>query len=160
MIKPKVAATTNTIAHPDSNGALSALKARQHAEKENQLLQEKLPLELLKERCPAILGISRIWTSPLQRHQNIASKLLDVAVKHHNDQLDRRIVAKRRADDEGAMSGDSRGAESRESLDSVTPIIEKVESKRSVAFSQPTEAGTRLARKWFGKPFGWSVYMD
>jgi N-acetyltransferase len=30
--------------------------------------------------------------------------------------------------------------------------------KEQIAFSQPTESGTRLARKWFGKESGWLVY--
>lgn len=29
---------------------------------------------------------------------------------------------------------------------------------KSIAFSQPTEAGIRLARKWFGQQYGWYVY--
>ncbi|ORY15855.1 ESCO1/2 acetyl-transferase-domain-containing protein [Clohesyomyces aquaticus] len=32
--------------------------------------------------------------------------------------------------------------------------------KEQVAFSQPTESGGRLARKWFGRRAGWHVYMD
>jgi N-acetyltransferase len=32
--------------------------------------------------------------------------------------------------------------------------------KSSIAFSQPTEMGTALARKWFGKEHGWLVYRD
>jgi N-acetyltransferase len=29
-----------------------------------------------------------------------------------------------------------------------------------IAFSQPTESGARLARKWFGKESGWHVYAE
>jgi len=32
--------------------------------------------------------------------------------------------------------------------------------KRQVAFSQPTESGGKLARRWFGKGHGWHVYVD
>ncbi|EMD00257.1 hypothetical protein BAUCODRAFT_63120 [Baudoinia panamericana UAMH 10762] len=32
--------------------------------------------------------------------------------------------------------------------------------KQDVAFSQPTEAGTRLARRWFGEAYGWKIYVD
>jgi N-acetyltransferase len=32
--------------------------------------------------------------------------------------------------------------------------------KQQVAFSQPTESGGRLARKWFGRRCGWHVYVD
>ncbi|KAF2857813.1 hypothetical protein K470DRAFT_279035 [Piedraia hortae CBS 480.64] len=31
-------------------------------------------------------------------------------------------------------------------------------TKDDVAFSQPTEAGTRLARKWFGQLYGWKAF--
>lgn len=36
----------------------------------------------------------------------------------------------------------------------------KVTSKELVAFSQPTEMGTALARRWFGQEYGWHVYID
>ena len=32
--------------------------------------------------------------------------------------------------------------------------------KKLTAFSQPTESGGRLARKWYGKEHGWHVYQD
>lgn len=32
--------------------------------------------------------------------------------------------------------------------------------KKSVAFSQPTESGGNLARRWFGRQAGWSVYIS
>lgn len=32
--------------------------------------------------------------------------------------------------------------------------------KEKIAFSQPTESGGQLARKWFGKESGWLVYAD
>ena len=35
-----------------------------------------------------------------------------------------------------------------------------VVQKERVAFSQPTDAGARLARRWFGKKYGWLVYVD
>jgi N-acetyltransferase len=31
-------------------------------------------------------------------------------------------------------------------------------TKDHVAFSQPTEVGAKLARKWTGKKYGWLVY--
>ncbi|KAF2751818.1 hypothetical protein M011DRAFT_522755 [Sporormia fimetaria CBS 119925] len=71
---------------------------------------------------PAILGISRIWTSSLHRKTGVASRLLNVA----------------RLDFLYGMT------------------IEK----EQVAFSQPTESGGRLARKWFGRLAGWHVYID
>jgi N-acetyltransferase len=71
---------------------------------------------------PALLGISRIWTSNLHRKQGIASRLLDCA---RSDFLYGLTV-----------------------------------EKEQVAFSQPTESGGNLARKWFGREDGWRVYID
>jgi N-acetyltransferase len=39
-------------------------------------------------------------------------------------------------------------------------FLSKVTSKELVAFSQPTEMGTALARRWFGQKYGWHVYID
>jgi N-acetyltransferase len=39
-------------------------------------------------------------------------------------------------------------------------FLSKVASKDMVAFSQPTEMGTALARRWFGQEYGWHVYID
>jgi N-acetyltransferase len=39
-------------------------------------------------------------------------------------------------------------------------FLSKVTSKDMVAFSQPTEMGTALARRWFGQEYGWHVYID
>jgi hypothetical protein len=71
---------------------------------------------------PAILGISRIWTSNLHRKHGLATRLLDSA----------------RSDFLYGMTID----------------------KPDVAFSQPTESGGNLARKWFGHRAGWLVYID
>lgn len=71
---------------------------------------------------PAILGISRIWTSNSHRKLGIATRLLDTA----------------RSDFLYGMS---------------------IEKDR-IAFSQPTESGGQLARKWFGQRAGWHVYID
>ncbi|KAF2658067.1 hypothetical protein K491DRAFT_703021 [Lophiostoma macrostomum CBS 122681] len=71
---------------------------------------------------PAILGISRIWTSNLHRKHGIATRLLDSA----------------RSDFLYGMTVE----------------------KDKVAFSQPTESGGKLARKWFERRAGWLVYMD
>jgi hypothetical protein len=35
-----------------------------------------------------------------------------------------------------------------------------VVEKEQVAFSQPTESGGNLARRWFGRQAGWHVYLD
>ncbi|KAF2130122.1 sister chromatid cohesion acetyltransferas-like protein Eco1 [Dothidotthia symphoricarpi CBS 119687] len=71
---------------------------------------------------PAMLGISRIWTSTQQRKQGVARKLLDCA---RSDFLYGMVV-----------------------------------DKEKTAFSQPTESGQNLARKWFGCRAGWHVYID
>ncbi|KAF2702646.1 hypothetical protein K504DRAFT_508761 [Pleomassaria siparia CBS 279.74] len=71
---------------------------------------------------PAILGISRIWTSNLHRKAGIATRLLESA----------------RSDFLYGMT------------------IEKA----MMAFSQPTESGGELARKWFGRRVEWHVYID
>ncbi|KAF2728430.1 sister chromatid cohesion acetyltransferas-like protein Eco1 [Polyplosphaeria fusca] len=71
---------------------------------------------------PAILGISRIWTSNMHRKEGIATRLLDAATSDflYGMTIDRSLVA----------------------------------------FSQPTESGGQLARKWFGQRSGWHVYSD
>ncbi|CAO2656160.1 Nn.00g049630.m01.CDS01 [Neocucurbitaria sp. VM-36] len=79
-------------------------------------------ISISTESVPAILGISRIWTSNQHRKQGIATKLL-----------------------ESARSGFLYGL--------------KIE-KEEIAFSQPTESGGNLARRWFGSQAGWHVYID
>ena len=71
---------------------------------------------------PAMLGISRIWTSKSHRQQAIATTLLNSARAHF--------------------------------------LYGMTIDKEKVAFSQPTESGGRLAKKWFGREFNWLVYMD
>lgn len=79
-------------------------------------------ISISKAATPAILGISRIWTSNRHRKQGIATRLLDCT---RSDFLYGMTVA-----------------------------------KEKVAFSQPTESGGNLARKWFGCEDGWHVYID
>jgi hypothetical protein len=71
---------------------------------------------------PAMLGISRIWTSKQSRKRGLAKRLLESA---RSDFLYGLTV-----------------------------------EKEMVAFSQPTESGGKLARKWFGCQAGWHVYID
>ncbi|KAF2443922.1 sister chromatid cohesion acetyltransferas-like protein Eco1 [Karstenula rhodostoma CBS 690.94] len=73
-------------------------------------------------RTPAILGISRIWTSNLHRKHGVATTLLNSARSNF-------------------LYGMTIG-------------------KEEVAFSQPTESGGKLARKWYGREAGWLVYID
>ncbi|KJX99915.1 hypothetical protein TI39_contig348g00016 [Zymoseptoria brevis] len=128
---------------PDSEGmsALARLKARKLAKEQAEESERKRletaarrPICLSKTRVPVVLGISRIWTSPMHRGQGIAMALLDTAVERHNAHA--------------------------EATRAPTPTISKIESKAQVAFSQPTESGAKLARKWTGRLFGWSVYVD
>ena len=70
--------------------------------------------------APAVLGVSRIWTSNVHRRAGIATALLDAARARF--------------------------------------VYGMTVPKHSVAFSQPTESGARLARSWFGQDTGWLVY--
>lgn len=117
--------------------AAAALKARQEA----QAKQLEQPLQLSREDFSAKVGISRIWTSPTYRRQDVAMTLL------HTGLEDSRQCAERQE-----MSADE--------LRELRDHDEERLSKDSVAFSQPTAAGTRLARRWFGQPYGWKVYID
>jgi hypothetical protein len=88
--------------------------------------------------------------------------LLDTAVRWHNDHqrfleqelpkleqkwkthlVDGKILADKLAVAEGRVRA-----------------MKSIERREQVAFSQPTAAGTKLARKWMGKMSGWSVYVD
>lgn len=79
-------------------------------------------ISISSESSPALLGISRIWTSNQHRKQGIATRMLDCA---RSDFLYGLQV-----------------------------------EKEKVAFSQPTESGGNLARKWFGREAEWLVYID
>ncbi|KAF2144425.1 uncharacterized protein K452DRAFT_284742 [Aplosporella prunicola CBS 121167] len=78
------------------------------------------------------IGISRIWTSSCHRRGGVARALLDA------------VVARRGVEDGGWGGNGSDEVRSRG-------------SKEGIAFSQPTEAGGRLAREWFGE-VEWGVY--
>ncbi|GME22052.1 Sister chromatid cohesion acetyltransferase eco1 [Neofusicoccum parvum] len=84
---------------------------------------------------PAHLGISRIWVSSLHRRHGVATALLDAAARDFCGQqyygLDEYDGANKKRD--------------------------RV-PKELVAFSQPTDSGARLARRWFGAAEGWGVY--
>lgn len=71
---------------------------------------------------PAMLGISRVWTSSEHRKKGIATRLLESV---RSDFLYGLTI-----------------------------------EKEQMAFSQPTERGQNLARKWFRKASGWLVYID
>lgn len=111
-----------------SESAALALKRRRQTAEDELRLAESSPIELSKSVTNASLGISRVWTSSVHRRQNLATALLDAALRDHGVHLKSR-------------GGGSKG-------------------KEEVAFSQPTTSGARLARKWFGKTYGWKVYVD
>ena len=123
-----------------AGGALEALRARREqaaAAAAASQLRAGEPLELEREAHAAGLGVSRVWTSALHRRQGIATALLDAAWRDYDAG---------RGGDGGRGEGEERVARGDKSV--------------AVAFSQPTESGTRLARRWFGRMWGWSVYVD
>lgn len=139
--------------------ARDALRARQQAEAKRNEELSKRPVELSDIVEPAILGISRIWVSAAYRQQGLASALLDTAFVAH----DAGVAQRERIDAESRVRPDMQnGVYERieAALGHFWPPVPKLKSFDDVAFSQPTEAGTRLARRWFGKTFGWKVYMD
>lgn len=125
--------------------ALAKLKARkQHEADAKKALEEEMamasaqPLKLSSAKHPAIMGISRIWTSSTHRGQGIAERLINTAINRHNAVINDATVKA------GGQCAHSRS----------------IKRKQDIAFSQPTEAGATLARKWFGRAYGWRVYVD
>ncbi|KAF2214408.1 hypothetical protein CERZMDRAFT_9577, partial [Cercospora zeae-maydis SCOH1-5] len=103
----------------------TAFEVQQEADAVKAIQQEieeaaEHSVELSTTKHPAVMGVSRIWTSSSVRGQGIARCLLNTAINRHNS----------------------------------------VVRKQDVAFSQPTAAGAQLARKWFGRAYGWRVYVD
>lgn len=133
--------------------ALAALKARQQRQAAELIASDAQPLQISQSPSPAHLGISRIWTAPTHRHQNIATKLLGVALGQYSARANKSQPAN--PEIKPRRSGGADGG-----LHQSPSPIQPAEGKALMAFSQPTEAGTRLARRWFGKRYGWLVYMD
>lgn len=169
VVKPRndaVKPLDNTQEHRPAQGkqtAVQALQARKDAaEKAQQAIRDEIqsadgkPLQLSESEYPAILGISRIWTSSTHRGQGIARSLLSTAIGHHNkryawvQQTREQILAEITPENEThkRVLANSFGQP------------KKLERKEQVAFSQPTDSGARLARRWYGKAYGWSVYLD
>ncbi|KAI7287586.1 hypothetical protein KC345_g402 [Hortaea werneckii] len=139
--------------------AAEALKARRRAVEEAEKFAASEPTQLSKHAHSARLGVSRIWTSPNFRHQSIALSLLDTMVKHHEQEI--RHNANTEGDSDVGSKKQSPSAERRGSFEQrVDSIAETTRGKEDVAFSQPTGSGARLARRWFGRLYGWSVYVD
>ena len=139
----------------DPSRALSTLKARREADREAQ----NRPLELSNHPNPARLGISRIWTSPTHRSQNIATKLLDMAFEQYNERIAQDEKARIAVQTDARARGVSEHVQVMVDA-AIGPPLARLDDKDLVAFSQPTEAGTRLARKWFDEMYGWRVYVD
>lgn len=158
VLEPSLSLDESIKPRRSSSGALAALKARQSVAAEQLKLVQSQPITLSERLTPAQLGISRIWTSPTHRGQNIATTLLDTALEHQNQRLKRDKSVQAAASSEIQMRGDSK--ESPKQIESSMPPTERLLLKEDVAFTQPTEAGARLARKWFGKLWGWGVYVD
>ncbi|KAK5135192.1 hypothetical protein LTR08_005579 [Meristemomyces frigidus] len=139
--------------------ALAALRARKLALEEAAAQAAKQPIQVCNQSFPARTGISRIWTSPNHRQQNIATMLLDTALSQDTQRVKKVGPAETGpgiARDDGSLSVAAKGViEGR-------PEYQRdfLSGKECVAFSQPTEAGARLARRWFGKLYGWAVYLD
>ena len=129
--------------------ALERLRKKRALQKESEA--ESQSIQLATKSTLASLGISRIWTSPSHRGQGIAQSLLDRALEHYNA----RITQHNRAN-EGAVERSKADSD----CTSATPTRNPIEhiTKDNIAFSQPTEVGAKLARKWTGKKYGWLVY--
>jgi N-acetyltransferase len=144
-VKPLSAKATPATA---KTSALERLRARRALQEETEVPDQ--PIRIATTSSPAKLGISRIWTSPSHRGQGIAKALLDQAVAHYNERVTMHDHTK------SANAGE---AETRGSPQAVNRKLELL-TKDQVAFSQPTDAGAKLARKWTGKKYGWLVYID
>jgi N-acetyltransferase len=135
--------------------ALERLRARRaQQEKEDKDVPAGQPIRVATKSSPAKLGISRIWTAPTHRGQGIANSLLDHAVQHYNERVSEHKIA--RSIDADRTEKDPLADKPKQQTTDGLDII----SKDQVAFSQPTDAGAKLARKWFGKKYGWLVYVD
>jgi N-acetyltransferase len=133
--------------------ALERLRARRALQEEDDAAANQ-PIRIATKSSPAKLGISRIWTAPTHRGQGIAKALLDQAVQHYNDRV---------SEHNGNKSADSKSTPLEPAVgspDQATTADLDLLSKDQVAFSQPTEAGAKLARKWMGRKYGWLVYVD
>nr|POF15293.1 n-acetyltransferase eso1 [Quercus suber] len=135
VLEPPLAPPLQPIAKSKQlNSSLAALKARrQHMVDADH----DLPLQISSSPSHARVGIARVWVAPAHRHRKIATRLLDVALAHylpHTAEVNLRDAQEKTKN--SLM-------ERHQSIDPVP-----TGSKTLVAFSQPTAAGTRLARRW------------
>ena len=132
--------------------ALERLRARRALQEDTDVAGQ--PIRVATKSSPARLGISRIWTAPTHRSQGIAKLLLDQAMEHYNERVSEHNRLKKTGANplqEISVVDKTKHA----STENLEPI-----SKDQVAFSQPTDVGAKLARKWTGKKYGWLVYVD
>lgn len=156
-----VSKTAGSVTTDGRKSALAALTQRKLSAAQELAEAEQHPIQLSTKPSPAVMGISRIWTSPTHRGQGIARSLLDAAVAAHNARHATDMSSRERLLQEAA-------AEEPKGVDCTHKRIladdqlktKKIDSKDQVAFSQPTESGAKLARKWVGKAYGWRVYVD
>ena len=162
VLRPEVTAQPNSDntseTKKSTTSALGALQARRKASHPSNLddPSSTQPIVLSKEVVPACLGISRIWTSPSHRRQKIAHILLDTAAALYYSQLS---IHRLRLEVSTEAHWPAKPA-ARPSMDEMMRHVEELEPRTQVAFSQPTEAGARLARRWTGRAYRWRVYVD
>lgn len=128
--------------------ALERLRAKRVAQQASDKAAASQPIQLATKSSPAVLGISRIWVSSSQRGHGIAEVLLNQTLQHHNERAS--IVTRDQSSPKTQHDEETKDP-------SAAP---KQISKNQVAFSQPTAAGAKLARKWHGRNYGWLVYID
>jgi N-acetyltransferase len=110
---------------------------------------------------PALLGISRIWVLRPFRSQSIAMALLETARRKmpygSSDDLDEAEYVSesfaKGVEPDVKVPPDVGGHKVGREANGFVGY-----EKREVAFSQPTEAGRRLAERWWGGRTGWLVY--
>ena len=132
--------------------ALERLRARRALQEDTDVAGQ--PIRVATKPSPARLGISRIWTAPTHRSQGMAKLLLDQAMEHYNELVSEHNRLKH-TDANSLQDIPVVDKTKHASTDDLEPM-----SKDQVAFSQPTDAGAKLARKWTEKKYGWLVYVD
>lgn len=147
VLEPAKTSTAKAAPETVKMSALERLRAKRVAQQASDKAAASQPIQLATKSSPAVLGISRIWVAPSQRGHGIAEVLLNQALQHHNER------ASNDASDRSSPDQPHEGAKD----PSAAP---KQISKNQVAFSQPTGAGAKLARKWHGRNYGWLVYID
>jgi len=149
----KSPSTKDTPPSTAKTSALERLRARRALQEETEVAVDE-PIRIATKSSPAQLGVSRIWTAPTHRGQGIAKTLLDQAVQHYNDRVSEHNRVK--GAEPEPLQIDSVADKPNQAKTNEPELL----SKDQVAFSQPTDAGAKLARKWFGKNYGWLVYID